>query len=95
MQKAVTKAFLYFQSISIVVGSALIGQSNLAQAAIMVEPLVNDVSAENIEAHIDKLSNQIGVRDTPETQEQTVDYITEQLTEFGYTVTLDPVQDSI
>lgn len=94
MQKEMKKAFLYFQSTLIVVGSAIAGQPNLAQAAIMVDPFIDNISAENIEAHIEKLSNQIGARDTQESQEQAADYISEQLTEFGYKVTLDPVQSS-
>lgn len=94
MQKAKTKAFLFFQLALTLIFTAIALKPRLAQAAIMVEPFIDNVSAENIEAHIDKLSNEIGVRDTSESQAQAADYIANQFREFGYTVTLDPVETS-
>ena len=85
----------------VVSGCTLIGiigliasQPRLAQAAIMIDTLVDSISAANIEAHIDALANEIGPRDTPATQSDAADYIADQLMRFGYTVTLDPVDSS-
>ncbi|MDJ0635792.1 MAG: M28 family peptidase [Xenococcaceae cyanobacterium MO_188.B29] len=94
MQKVIKRAFLLVQLTSLVIFSAIAGQCRLAQAAIMIAPLIDDVSAENIEAHIDMLSNEIGARDTEERQAQAANYIANQFREFGYTVTLEPVQNS-
>ena len=94
MQKEIIKAFFYFQSLLIVVFGAIAVRPGFAGAEIAIAPLIDRVSAENIEAHIDKLSTEIGVRDTPETQERAAKYIAEQLREFGYTVTFKPVRSS-
>ncbi|MDJ0742692.1 MAG: M28 family peptidase [Xenococcaceae cyanobacterium MO_167.B27] len=70
------------------------GQHYQAQAATMIDTLVDDISAANIEAHIDALANGIGARDTPETQSNAADYIADQLMGFGYVVTREPVDES-
>jgi Zn-dependent M28 family amino/carboxypeptidase len=62
-----------------------------AQSASMIHSLVDEVSAANIEAHIDALSNGIGPRSTIETRAAAANYIANQLESFGYTVTRQPV----
>ncbi len=74
--------------------SLIAGQPRFAQAATLIDLLIDDISAANIEAHIDALANGIGPRDTAATQSDAADYIADQLMGFGYTVTRDPVDSS-
>lgn len=74
--------------------SLMTGQPCPAQAANLIDSLVDDISAANIEAHIDALTNGIGPRDTPTTQSHAAEYIANQLMGFGYVVTREPVYSS-
>ncbi len=70
------------------------GQPYQAQAATMIDTLVDGISAANIEAHINALANGIGPRDSPPTQSDAADYIADQLMGFGYAVTREPIDSS-
>ena len=69
------------------------GQPRPAQAAIMIDTLIDNISTANIEAHINALANGIGPRDidNPAAQSAAADYIANQLRGFGYTVTRELV----
>ena len=89
-----TKGFVVFGCILMVFLGLSLGQPHISQEKKRIDLLVAQISAENIEAHIDKLTNGIGARDTSETQSHAADYIAEQLREYGYGVTRVPVDDS-
>ena len=69
-------------------------QPHIGQENKRIDFLVDQISAEKIEAHIDELTNRIGARDTTVTQSHAADYIAGKLTEYGYGVTRVPVDDS-
>ena len=71
-----------------------LSQPHIGQENKRIDFLVDQISAEKIEAHIDELTNRIGARDTTVTQSHAADYIAGKLTEYGYGVTRVPVDDS-
>ena len=88
------KGFIVFGCMLMIFLGLNWGQFHFAQENTRIELLSAQISAEKIEAHIDKLTNEIGARDTTATQSYAADYIAEQLTEYGYEVTRVPVDDS-